>query len=94
MVLPPCCPVTGNPQPGSDLVIEYTATEWFLEVISLHAYVESYVGGRGEVRSMEGMIQQIATDAAECIGVEVTVAARLKLIPEQEMSVICVGVPA
>jgi len=52
-----CCPVSYNPQPGSFIAITYEPADKILEVASLRRYVDSYRGGRGSVRSMEGMIQ-------------------------------------
>lgn len=89
-----CCPVTGNPLHGSKVGIFYDPANVMLEVISLHAYIESYRGGRGEVRSMEGMIQAIAQDCADCVGQRVRVIAELLLAPEQQMTVECNGKPA
>jgi 7-cyano-7-deazaguanine reductase len=79
--LPRCCPVSGNPQPGSELVIRYRPGTNVLELYALDRYVRSFVGGRGEVRSMETMIQQIAQDCAGVLGVRVRVRAVLVLQP-------------
>lgn len=87
--LPSCCPVTQNPQPGSKLRIEYRPEELILEVASLRAYVDSYVGGRGDVRSMEGMIQQITQDCANTVRVTVHATATLFIEPNQEMELQC-----
>ena len=69
--LPQCCPVSGNPQPGSFIGICYVPSRSFLEVYSLRKYVTEYVGGRDGVRDMEGMVQQIAQDCANEMGVYV-----------------------
>ena len=87
--LPPCCPVTDNPQPGSKVRIAYQANEFFLEVVSLRAYVDSFRGGRGAVRSMEAMIQQIAKDCANCVNKFTVVTASLIIDPGQAMDVEC-----
>jgi NADPH-dependent 7-cyano-7-deazaguanine reductase QueF len=87
--LPPCCPISGNPQNGSTITIAYTSGPFLLEVYALKEYIESYRGGRGDVRSMEGMIQEIAKDCAESLSVDVVVTAHLDLAPEQKMIVVC-----
>lgn len=91
--LPQCCPVSGNPQTGSSIAITYTPLELLIEAVSLHSYIQSYRGGRGPVRSMEGMIQSIAKDCAECVQVEVDVKASLNLEPDQKMIVQCYALP-
>jgi NADPH-dependent 7-cyano-7-deazaguanine reductase QueF len=87
--LPSACPVSRNPQPGSRITIRYRPRSLVLEVAALREYIDSYVGGRGEVRSMEAMIQQIAVDCAVSVGVAVTVVAELLIAPEQRMRVEC-----
>lgn len=77
--LPSCCPVSGNPQPGSVVSISYRPHAAFIEVYSLRKYIDSYVGGKDGVRDMEGMIQQIAADCAAVVGVAVTVRANIIL---------------
>lgn len=91
--LPRCCPVSGNPQPGSEIKISYEPNGRCLEVAALRTYLDSYVGGRGPVRSMEGMIQQIADDTAKTLGVMVTVEADLIIEPSQRMGLLCRGWP-
>lgn len=93
LALPACCPVSGNPHPGSRLTLSYRAKAAVLEVFSLRAYVDSYVGGRGEVRSMEAMIQTIAADCAAVLGVPVVAVADLMLFPSQEMRLVCCARP-
>lgn len=87
--LKPCCPISGNPQAGSEIEIEYRASKYLLEVVALREYMDSYIGGRGEVRSMEGMIQQITQDVANTIKTAVHVTARLNIAPEQKMILEC-----
>lgn len=91
VVLPSCCPVSGNPQPGSALTLSYYARATFLEVYSLRKYVESYIGGRGDVRDMEGMIQTIAADCAAVIGVPVLAWADIVIQRGDRMAIICLG---
>lgn len=91
--IPQCCPVTRNPQPGSELTILYSPLKTLLEVAALRAYIDSYQGGRGDVRSMEGMIQNIAQDCADCINQVVKAVAELNLEPNQKMTVECVANP-
>lgn len=88
-----CCPITGNPQEGSSLTIRYKADEHFLEVASLKALVESYIGGKGDVRSMEGMLQEIAQVCANILKVDVQLYSFLLLDPEQTMRVTCYAFP-
>jgi NADPH-dependent 7-cyano-7-deazaguanine reductase QueF len=87
--LPKCCPMSGNPQPGSSIEISYNPDGKALEVQSLHDYIQSYIGGRGDIRSMEEMIQQITQDCANALGVMVHAVARLKINPSQEMTLEC-----
>lgn len=87
--LPRCCPRTQNPQQGSTLEIKYRVFERILEVASLRTYVDSYVGGKGDIRSMEGMIQAIAQDCANAAQTTVHVTARLNIEPRQKMILEC-----
>lgn len=87
--LKPCCPISGNPLAGSVVEIEYRAADHLLEVEALRAYVDSYQGGRGDVRSMESMIQQITQDCADTLRCAVHVTARLNIAPEQKMRLEC-----
>lgn len=88
-----CCPVSGNPQPGSKLTISYEPQDVILEVAALRTYLDSYQGGKGEVRSMEAMIQQITQDCANSLGLYVKVKADLVIEPGQRMKLKCVGFP-
>lgn len=81
--------MTKNPRSGSSVEICYLPLRFLIEVQSLHDYIASYIGGRGDVRSMEGMIQNIAQDCADCIGQTVKVVAHLNLDPDQKMLVEC-----
>lgn len=84
--LPSCCPVSANPQSGSEIIVSYIPKGSFLEVYSLSAYINSFVGGHPDgVRDMEGMIQKIAHDCAEAIQVEVKVRAKIRLHDDTEM---------
>lgn len=86
--LPPCCPLSGNPQAGSYVLITYCPADAALEVASVSRYLRGFVGGRGEVRGMEDMICQIARDCAACIGAEVSVEAHLQIRPYPEPGLI------
>jgi NADPH-dependent 7-cyano-7-deazaguanine reductase QueF len=86
--LPQCCPVSGNPQPGSYIVISYAPADLVLEVYALRKYINEFVGGRGDVRSMEGMIAQIAQDCRQAVGVKVKVRAYLIINPGQVMNMV------
>lgn len=97
--IPPCCPVSKNPRPGSKITISYRAKADVLEIASLMAYIHRFVGGlhsaSGElvVRDMEGMLLRIAHDCAQALGVPVRVRAELVLLPRQEASVVARGYP-
>lgn len=81
LVLPPMCPVSGNPRTGSYVAIRYTPVDTYLEVYSLEHYINRFIGGwlsRG-IRDMEQVIATIAGDCAGAVGVSVTVRARLVL---------------
>ncbi len=92
--IPPCCPVSTNPRPGSTVAISYMVGAKVLEVGALHAYIQEFVDGhRDGTRNMETMIQKIAQDAADALEAEVRVVADLVLIPEQRLQVICTGRP-
>lgn len=92
--LPQCCPITKNPQPGSHLKIKYRPQKLLLEVQSLSDYIMEYIGGRLDVRSMEGMVQNISQDCANAVGVRVKVKAILILNPPQLMRLHCSAWPA
>lgn len=78
--LPACCPVSGNPQPGSQVVILYHARTAFLEVYGLRKMIDAYIGGHESgLRDMEGMIQDIAIRCATLIQAPVTVGAYIRL---------------
>jgi NADPH-dependent 7-cyano-7-deazaguanine reductase QueF len=85
----PACPVSGNPQSGSSITITYSPSDRILEVESLRSYVDSYTGGLGDIRSMEGMMQAITQDAADALGVSVEVIADLNIRPNQKMRLRC-----
>lgn len=93
LFLPQCCPMTKNPQSGSRLIIRYRPDALLLEVQSLYDYIQSYVGGRLDVRSMEGMIQNIAQDCADALKSKVKAKAVLLLAPEQKMILQCKAWP-
>lgn len=77
--LPSCCPISGNPQAGSTIFISYRPQSVFLEVYSLRKYIDQYIGGFDNVRDMEGMIQRIAHDCAQILGVYVRADAHVEL---------------
>ena len=87
------CPVSGNPQEGSGILISYKGDNGFLEVAALKAFVQSYSGGKGDVRSMEGMLQEIAQECANALGVDVKLRSFLRIEPEQIMKVTCYAFP-
>ncbi len=83
------CPISGNPQEGSTIEISYTAKDLVIEVYSLRAYLDSYIGGRGAVRSMEGMVQNTARDCALAIRTAVRIVAHVILEDRQTMTIEC-----
>jgi NADPH-dependent 7-cyano-7-deazaguanine reductase QueF len=91
--LPQCCPISGNPQPGSTLYLSYYAGAEFLEVYSLRKYVTEYIGGRGDVRDMEGMIIQIARDCAATLNSPVLAWAYIVLQRGDAMQIISLEHP-
>lgn len=97
--LPPCCPVSQNPRPGSNITISYRAKEFVLDITPLYAYIRAFVGGirdgQGQllVRDMEGMLLKIANDCAQIVKVPVRVTADLIVLPKQQMNVIARGYP-
>jgi NADPH-dependent 7-cyano-7-deazaguanine reductase QueF len=88
-----CCPVSGNPTWGSTITISYKGAESFLEIQSLREFVDSFVGGKGEIRSMEGMLQEIAQACANILRVDVRLNSVLWLEPKQAMRVTCYAFP-
>jgi hypothetical protein len=89
--LPPCCPVSKNPRPGSVITISYSPCGRSLDIISLTGYIHTFIGGKrdeqGElvVRDMEGMLMAIARHCAQTLGQAVTLEADLQLVPRQRM---------
>lgn len=75
--------------PKSEITIEYSPDGLHLEVASLLEYINSYIGGKGTIRSMEGMIQQITQDCANAARVMVHVRAKLEINPGQKMEIDC-----
>jgi NADPH-dependent 7-cyano-7-deazaguanine reductase QueF len=89
LTVPQCCPISGNPLPGSVLRIRYEPRHLILEVASLRAYVDSYKGGKGDIRSMEGMVQAITQDCANAVQAACYVRAELNIAPDQQMILEC-----
>lgn len=91
LAIPPCCPVSRNPRPGSTITISYRPHGTSLEVAALYAYIDQFDGGLKDesgtviVRNMEEMIQRIAIDCAAATGVPVGVTANLLIAPKQAM---------
>lgn len=97
--IPPCCPVSKNPRPGSNITISYRAKELVLDITPLYAYIRTFIGGlRNDedqllVRDMEGMLIKIAHDCAQVIEVPVRVTANLIVLPKQGMRLVARGYP-
>lgn len=72
--LPELCPMTRNPKPGSTLTLRYRAGATLLELFSLDAYIDAFVG-HPVVRDMEFFVQTVAEDAAHALGSEVWAVA-------------------
>ncbi|BDP40162.1 hypothetical protein DAETH_01310 [Deinococcus aetherius] len=88
--LPELCPVTHNPMPGSTLTLRYAAGGRLLELFSLDAYIDAFVG-HPVVRDMEFFVQTVAQDTADAIGAEVTASADVRfkgLRQEQRVTVV------
>lgn len=90
--LPSMCPVSGNPQPGSVLIVLYQPVACYLEVYSLRQHIHSFIGGKDAIRDMEGAVQQIAQDCAEALKTLVTVGAVIRLQRGDTMLLMCQGV--
>lgn len=86
------CPISHNPA-GGHIEIKYEPRDLILEVASLRSYCDSYKGGKGEVRSMEGCIQAITQDCADTVGVCVIVTTDLYINPNQGMKLKCTAFP-
>jgi hypothetical protein len=79
--LPQCCPVSRNPLPGSNLTVCYQPNGIVFPVEDLADFVAEYVGGRGDIRGMEEMIQELATRVRDVVGVPVRAYADLIIQP-------------
>ena len=79
--VPPCCPVSGNPQPGSTIKITYRPESGaVMPVEDLAIMMGEYIGGLGAIRAQEEMIQHIAQRCAAVVG-RVVVRADLRIKP-------------
>src|SRR5215210_5845719 len=76
--VPPLCPKTGNPITGSILTITYVPNEELLEFYSLNEYVASFINSN-EVCDLEQLVQVIARDCHEVLGVKVFVQGKFLL---------------
>lgn len=87
--IPPCCPVSKNPQSGSRLTICYRPQGCSLEVGSLFAYIHQFRGGlydeqgKLEVRDMEGMLLRIAQACSLALQTQIKLTAELNIVPKQ-----------
>lgn len=98
VALPPCCPVSGNPRPGSTLTISYQPTCEVIDVLTLTRWVRSFRGGSPSgTRTMEAMIIDLAQMCADHTRVDVEAVAECLIdagLPErQRMRIECVAVP-
>ena len=81
VAIPVCCPVSANPAEGSVIVICYRPDGVVFPVEDLVDMVDGYVGGRGAVRNMEEMIQDVAVRVATIVKVPVRAIAKLNIRP-------------
>lgn len=81
--LPQCCPVSGNPLPGSVLKVFYFPNKTVFPVENLASFISEYVNGHAlrDVRNMEEMIQDLAERVCEEVGVNVRATADLLIQP-------------
>lgn len=81
--IPPCCPVSGNPRPGSKITVSYIPAGVVMPVEDLVDFVAEYVGGHAtrEVRNMEEMVQDLAVRVRDVVKVPVRVRADLIILP-------------
>lgn len=81
--IPPCCPVSGNPLPGSKVTVCYFPAGVVFPVEDLEAFISEYVGGHAAraIRNMEEMIQDLAIRVEEVVRVPVRVYADLVIQP-------------
>lgn len=85
VLLPSCCPVSGNPKEGSRFRVSYIPAAQCLEVYSLKHVVADFQGGwkgRGRYpaeRNMEGMIRTLAQMCADALDTKVRAEAILVL---------------
>ncbi|MGG4775543.1 hypothetical protein ACLO87_13000 [Paenalcaligenes sp. Me52] len=78
LTLPELCPASHNPGAGSTLAIRYQATQRFLEVFSLSAYIQAFIGHK-TVRDVEMLTQVIARDCAAVLHIAVEVEGCFEL---------------
>lgn len=78
VAIPPLCPKTGNPIGGSTITITYTPQNEILEVYSLTEHITSFAGS-SEVRDIEHLVQVVARDCHEVLGVRVMVTGKFVL---------------
>jgi len=76
--VPQLCPASGNPGPGSRLTIRYISRGRFLEVFSLHDYLQAFIGHR-TVRDVEQLTQTVARDCAAALEHAVQVQGHFEL---------------
>lgn len=83
--LPSCCPVSGNPLPGSSITMAYLPKDRVFPVEWLEDMIREYVGGHHSrnIRNMEEMIQDLAIRAVENVRVRIRVRADLLISPPQ-----------
>lgn len=96
--VPPCCPRSGNPLAGSTIRVSYRPCGIVFPVEHLQDMVAEYVNGRGNIREMESMVQDIAIRVAGVVEVRVRVRAELVINPpyggdNQRMIVTTIGIP-
>ncbi|MFW5709109.1 MAG: hypothetical protein ACOCX5_02695 [Chloroflexota bacterium] len=86
------CPVTGNPQAGSELVISYVPAAVLLDVFGLAEVIQGYVGHQ-QVRDIEYMVQHVTQRFANVLDVAVTVSAHIVLDIDQGLDIEAIAEP-
>jgi hypothetical protein len=81
--IPQCCPISGNPLPGSKLTVCYQPHDVVFPVEELASFVSEYVDGHPSrnVRNMEEMIQDLAVRVRDVVKVPVRAFADLIIQP-------------
>lgn len=77
----PCCPFSGNPKEGSLARLSYCPNGVVMPVEDLEAMAREYIGGLGQIRGMEEMVQDMAKRISDVCRVRVRLRADLVISP-------------